>query len=234
MIFPEIDYKFWMSYWDESIGKGEVYTNKNIQKYIRFNKDINHCTSEINELIRKKDIDKKNILRVVDLIYCWGGPSGRMFYSKTKGRISPREELETYETTYKTYLKGIEYAKKGDPECIKIFNKIRGVGSSYASKHSYFWSLNSSNPLIIVDSKIAGSLGYKTIDDLERHYNYNDIVKSFLIKSQIEFNEKNPSKVERSLFAFHNFYFLNDNSNWKNKDQFKDYTVAEKIANIIF
>jgi len=234
MVFPKIDYKFWLSYWNESIGKGGVYTNKNIEKYIQFDKDINYCTSEIIELTSKDDINKKNILRVVDLIYSWGGPSGRMFYSKTKGKISPREELETNEITYKTYLEGIEFAKQGKSVSIEIFNRIRGIGSSYASKHSYFWSINSPNPLIIVDSKISGALGYRTIDDLEKDFKYNEIVKRFLKKSQIEFNEKDPSKVERSLFAFHNFYFLNDNSNWKNKDQFKDYKEAEKIAKILF
>ena len=234
MVFPKIDYKFWLSYWNESIGKGGVYTNKNIEKYIQFDKDINYCTSEIIELTSKDDINKKNILRVVDLIYSWGGPSGRMFYSKTKGKISPREELETNEITYKTNLEGIEFAKQGKSVSIEIFNRIRGIGSSYASKHSYFWSLNSCNPLIIVDSKISGALGYRTIDDLEKDFKYNEIVKSFLKKSQIEFNEKDPSKVERSLFAFHNFYFLNDNSNWKNKDQFKDCKEAENIAKKLF
>ena len=157
-----------------------------------------------------------------------------MFYSKTKGKISPREELETNEVTYNTYLEGIELAKQGDSVCIEIFNGVRGIGSSYASKHAYFWSLNSPNPLIIVDSKIAGALGYRTINNLEREFSYNEIVKSFLKKSQIEFNENDPSKVERSLFAFHNFYFLNDNSNWKNKDQFKDCKAAENIAKMLF
>ena len=50
MEFPKIDYKFWLSYWNKSIGKAGVYTNKNIEKYIQFDKDINHCTSEIIEL----------------------------------------------------------------------------------------------------------------------------------------------------------------------------------------
>ena len=136
--------------------------------------------------------------------------------------------------TNKTYLEGIEFAKQGKSVSIEIFNRIRGIGSSYASKHYYFWSINSCNPLIIVDSKIAGALSYRTIDDLEKEFKYNEIVKSFLKKSQIEFNEKDPSKVERSLFAFHNFYFLNDNSNWKNKDQFKDCKEAENIAKMLF
>jgi hypothetical protein len=51
------------------------------------------------------------------------------------------------------------------------------------------------------------------------------------IKHKINYDT---SKVERSLFAFHNFYFLNDNSNWKNKDQFKDCKEAENIAKKLF
>ena len=138
MKFPKIDYNFWLSNWNESIGEGNVYTNKNIEKYIQFDKDINACTSEIIELTNRDDNDKKKIRRVIDLIYSWGGRSGRMFYSKTKEKISPREELENNDITFKTYLEGIELAKQGKTESIEKFNSIRGIGSSYASKHSYF------------------------------------------------------------------------------------------------
>ena len=62
MVFPKIDYEFWLSYWNESIGKGDVFTNKNILKYIQFKKDINHCTSEIIELTSKDETSKKTIL----------------------------------------------------------------------------------------------------------------------------------------------------------------------------
>ena len=232
--FPEIDYKFWLSNWNESIGSGKVYTNKNLKKYITFEGDINSCTVEIFDLVSQNDLSKLKILRAVDLIYSWGGPSGRMFYNSSRNKISPREELEHHNEIFETYLKGVQLAKKGQTESIEIFNSIRGIGSSYASKHSYFWSINSENPLIIVDSKIAGALGYKTIQLLNKDYKYEEIVKSFVSKSHLEYDEKNASYVERALFAFHNFYFLNDNSDWKNKIEFNDYNEASNIAKLLF
>jgi hypothetical protein len=234
MKFPNIDYNFWLLNWNQSIGEGKVYTNKNIEKYIKFEKDINACTTEIIELTKNDEIISKNVFRVIDLIYSWGGRSGRMFYSKTKDKISPREEIGTNKDTYQTYLEGIELAKRGKTESIEKFNSIRGIGSSYASKHSYFWSINSENPLIIVDSKIAGALGYKTIELLEKKSKYNETVKYFVDKAEMEFKDRNPSKIERALFAFHNFYFLNDNSNWKNKTESRDFTEANRIAKLLF
>ena len=56
----------------------------------------------------------------------------------------------------------------------------------------------------------------------------------FKEKGFIEFNESNPSKIERALFAFHNFYFLNDNSNWKNRFEFADFNEAKKLAEKLF
>ncbi|MFD0798472.1 hypothetical protein ACFQZJ_13450 [Maribacter chungangensis] len=234
MTFPEINYQFWLSKWNESIGQGKVYTNKNIEKYIKFENNINACTNEIIELTKYEEITKKNVFRVIDLIYSWGGRSGRMFYSKTKNRISPREELEKDSNVYETYFEGIILAKKGNTESISKFNSIRGIGASYASKHSYFWSINSDNPLIIVDSKIAGALGHISIDSLEKKSKYRETVQLFIDKAEIEFNDKNPSKVERALFAFHNFYFLNDNSGWKNRIEFEDFNQAKSLAELLF
>ena len=37
----------------------------------------------------------------------------------------------------------------------------------------------------------------------------------------------------RALFSFHNFYFLNDNNGWKNKNKFKDFKEAERLANYL-
>jgi hypothetical protein len=178
--------------------------------------------------------DKFTVLHVVDLIYSWGGRSGRMFYSKTKEKISPREELEKNEAVYNIYVRGLKLAQEGKTESLEIFKTIRGIGSSYASKHSYFWSLNSNSPLIIVDSKIAGALGFTTIDKLENMSPYNETIKSFIDKSIEVFNSKNPSKVEKALFSFHNFYFLNDNSGWKNQEESEDFEVAKELSKILF
>lgn len=234
MKFPTIDYKFWLSNWSESIGNLNTYTNKNMIDYIIFKDDINSCTNEIFSIVKSERADKASILRVVDLIYSWGGRSGRLFYASSKGRTSPREELEVNESVFLKYMKGIELAKRGDPDSILKFCEINGIGPSYASKHAYFWSLNSNNPLIIVDSKIAGSLGYKTINSLQNDFSYEKIVAAFKVKAFEEFGEYNPSSVERALFAFHNNYFLNNNSGWRNKIENTDQSEALRLAKILF
>ena len=79
MNFPDIDYKFWLRKWSDTIGQDSVYTNKHMEKYIQFEGDINQCTEEIIQLTNQSNPNKKTILRVIDLIYSWGGRSGRMF-----------------------------------------------------------------------------------------------------------------------------------------------------------
>ena len=125
-------------------------------------------------------------------------------------------------------------AKKGIPESIEIFNSINGIGASYASKHSYFWSIHSESPLIVVDSKIVGTLGYNSIQSHKKQSSYSQTVKAFVDKSIEEFGESNPSSIEQALFSFHNFYFLNDNTGWKNQTEFNDYHEAQKLALTLF
>ncbi|PKG59208.1 hypothetical protein [Shewanella sp. GutDb-MelDb] len=234
MNFPKIDYEFWLSNWSDSIGDKATYSNKNILKYIVFEGDINSCTDEIYNLVKENDLNKLSVLRVVDLIYSWGGPSGRMFYASIQGKSIPRESLENDDSVFSKYLEGIRLAKQGSTESIKIFGEIDGIGPSYASKHACFWSCRSESPLIIVDSKIAGSLGYKTIANLKRIVSDRAIVTAFKNKAIEEYNESSPIKVERALFAFHNHYFLNGNNGWKNKIQSKDFAEAQNIASVLF
>ena len=234
MKFPAIDYKFWLSNWSKSIGEQKTYTNKNMIKYIIFDGNINSCTDEIFSIVKFNEINKLSILRVIDLIYSWGGRSGRLFYASSRGKLSPRENLEVNESALKKYIDGVKLARNGNPDSIKYFCEINGIGPSYASKHAYFWSLNSNNPLIIVDSKIAGSLGYKNINSLQKNFSYKKIITSFKNKALEEYNFSNPSNIERALFAFHNHYFLNDNSGWKNNIEGQDYAEALKLAKILF
>lgn len=237
MVLPKIDYKYWLTMWYEKLEGAPVYTNKNLKKFIQFDKDIGVCISEINELTKNSNPSKVTVLRVIDLIYSCSGPSGRMFYAKTKGKRSAREDFDLLDEVYCRYLEGVYEAQNGNPDCIKIFNSIRGIGASYASKQAYFWSQHSNYPLIIIDSKIAGALGYKTIDKLNQVLTYKNAIKAFIKKAKKELNTVDPSQMEKSLFAFHDFYFLNDNSNWKRKEistSNKDYNAAVKLSKVLF
>ena len=232
--FPKIDYSYWLAEWSKSIGKLPTYTNKNLRQYIELSSNINSCTNEIASLVKSKDLAKTTILRVVDLIYSWGGKSGRMFYVSASQQISPRERLAKDESVFNKYLTGVKLARQGNSNSINKFCEIDGIGPSYASKHAYFWSLDSEKPLIIIDSKIAGALGHSTIQSLNKSHNYKDIIKQFREKSFKEFSVEEPSKVERALFAFHNHYFLNDNSGWKNRSENIDFTEAVNLADKLF
>ena len=106
MKFPTIDYKFWLSNWSKSIGEQKTYTNKNMIKYIIFDGNINSCTDEIFSIIKSDQIDNSSALRVIDLIYSWGGRSGRLFYASSRGQLSPREDLEVNKYALIKYMEG--------------------------------------------------------------------------------------------------------------------------------
>ncbi len=232
--FPAIDYHFWLADWGQRIGELPVYSNKNSLKYLRFDGDINECTKQIFELTALENLDKSGILHVVDLIYAWGGPSGRMFYVQAQNGKIPRLELEQNSELFDSYTNGINQARQGSPESRAIFNSLPGIGPSYASQHAYFWSLHSPTPLIVVDSSIAGALGYKTINLLEKDFSYEEVVQAFLDFSKTEFNSAVPHNVERALFAFHNNYFLSNNEGWKNRKPKEDYETAVYLASKLF
>ena len=172
MSFPTIDYGYWLDIWNIQIGNKPIYSNINNRRYINFFGTINSCAEEIGRLISAENLNREIILRVIDLIYLWGGRSGRMFYSENRGVI-PRDLLET-DQVFQIYLNGIHEAKMGKPLSREIFSNIKGIGTSYSSKHAYFWSLNSGSRLIIVDSKIAGALGFASIQELYQNISYEE------------------------------------------------------------
>jgi hypothetical protein len=233
MKFPDIDYQFWTSHWKDSIGQLAVYRNKNISQFIDFKGNINDCLGEIRKIVLFEKCEKAEVLRVVDLIYSWGGKSGRMFYAETKGKKSPRKKLEE-DDVFSDYMHGVGLAKEGNTDSIEVFKCIDGIGSSYASKHAHFWSLTNKKNLLIIDSKIAGSLGYKTISDLESAIKYDQVIELFNTKAEQEFDDGDPIKIERALFSFHNHYFKNDNSGWKNRSENKNFDEAQKLSKILF
>ena len=76
-MLPDIDYKYWLQNWENTIGNKKIYSNKNLSKYLNITGNINWCTKEIIKLTSQNNPSKKIILRVIDLIYSWGGQIGR-------------------------------------------------------------------------------------------------------------------------------------------------------------
>jgi hypothetical protein len=238
---PNIDYDYWLSIWLKNQKKDDsVYSNNNMKLFKTTFSNVKNafeCEQKIQETINKIDNfreQKQQVLIVVDLIYRWGGPSGRMFYAKMKDKKSHRENLENKVMIYDLYCDAIELAKNGKISSKFLFQSIPGIGSSFATKHAAFWSQNSKKPLIVLDSKIAGTLGYKTLIDLEKEIDYYSVLDQFSkeAKKKINSNEKTAQNLEKALFSFHSHYFLNENNGWHKKDfkNDKDFKVAIKIA----
>lgn len=227
-----INFKYWIDKYNWNNG-ANVYTNTNITEFSKYNGtpaecviDINILTSEINE----ENINQKNseILKVIDLINQWGGQTSRMFYSRhVKNNFeSPRDRISS-NPNLEIYKQGIILSKKINEKAFSIFRNIYGINESFGGKHAMFWS---DFNLIILDNKIAGSLGYKTPKQLLSVLTYQEILNKFRdIQNQNNF--ANPTMVERAFFAFHNNYFKNNNSEFKNNiSDFTDIEEAIKIG----
>ena len=239
MYFPKIDYPFWLNVWNQSVGLKSTYSNMHSRIFLHFQGDIMTCENEINRLIDAVGLDyssaenRKTVETVIDLIYAWGGPSGRMFYFDRKGKSSPR--IQIMETAnFKRYFKGIELAMQSNPLAVETFQSIPGIGSSFASKHAFFWSKSAPKRLIIIDSKIAGALGYVNLQDLFVHHEYTKVLIEFSHKSEDYFGTNDASNIERALFAFHNNYFLNNNKSMRlNPKISKDFEEAFKLFDLM-
>jgi hypothetical protein len=240
---PEIDYDYWLGIWTKNQEKeNSVYSNLNMKSFKSTYLDVKNakeCEEKIDEIINKiDDLNKQKqlVLTVVDLIYRWGGPSGRMFYARQEKNKSRRENLENKTMLYQLYCDGVELARKGKISSKFLFESIPGIGPSFATKHAAFWSRKSNNPLIVVDSKIAGALGFKSVFYLEQKIDYDSLLFEFNKQARIKIisADKTAQNLEKALFTFHSHFFLNENNGWlKNINEFenqKDFKIAIKIA----
>jgi hypothetical protein len=232
--FPSIDYDFWLVKWsDNLLNKAYHLTEMDSYSPIKSNITEKECEDEIRVLIRNiqnPELEKDSVLRVVDLIYRWGGPSGRMFYiAKNK----PRKKLQLAEDLFGRYCDAIELAKKGKSSSKFLFQSIPGIGSSFASKHAAFWSYYSPTPLIVIDSKIAGCFGFENLEELEKEISFDEILLTFKMKGKLI--NLNIQDVEKALFTFHKNYFNNENDGWNPKptEIVKDKLEAERLALIL-
>lgn len=226
MKIPNIDFKFWLENypWND----GTVYADKNIRKFSDFTGSAKVCELEILRITSLEEPSPIEILSCIDLINQWGGRTSRLFYTRNQrnNHVSYRESIELNENL-SIYKKGIALSKYKNHLAFKQFQKLNGIGPSFAGKHAMFWS---QSELIVLDNKISGALGFSSPQHLLRSFPYDSILNQFnQIKTQNKFS--NPAEVERALFAFHSNYFLNNNSGWKANIRIKtDEDVAKSIA----
>jgi hypothetical protein len=237
--FPNIDFDYWLGVWNELQNKMAYFTPK-MNLYSKIDKGITYlqCETEILKIVEKinnTSVERSEVLKVIDLIYRWGGPSGRMFYTKSNNKgNSPRRELELQDDLFNRYCDAIDLALAGKSSSKFLFESINGIGPSFASKHAAFWSSKSTRPLIVIDSKIAGCFGKKKLELFEKEFHYDNTLNQFVNFGNSLTIPKTSQEIERSLFAFHLNFFNNENTNWqhnkRNAIKDKDFEIAKNIA----
>ena len=226
-----INYNYWLNQyaWNNGVN---VYTNINIAEFSNYLGTPAECEIEINRLISDiniNNIENRNneILYIIDLINQWGGQTSRMFYSRHRrnNNQSPRDRI-MMPGNLNEYKRGIIESMEINEAAFQIFRNIYGISDSFSGKHARFWS---NFNLIIIDNKIAGTMGFRNPTLLLNNRTYQEILNDFR-EIQIENGFLTPTMVERSLFAFHNNYFKNDNTGFKNN--ITNFTDCEEAVNI--
>lgn len=231
--FPEIDYDYWLDQWYSNININAYHLSA-MDKFSKIPSIITEreCEEQIRELIKGiADIrnEKECVLKVVDLIYRWGGPSGRFFYISKQ---NPRLLLQTSPEIFNRYCDAIDLAKNGKASSKFLFQSIPGIGPSFATKHSAFWSTFSPRPLIVVDSKIAGCFGFKKLDEFENRISYEEALDKFSDFAKKKNSGMTVQDIEKALFTFHKHYFKNDNDGWAAnvKSTGPDCKIAQELS----
>jgi hypothetical protein len=237
--FPKIDFEYWLVEWDTTQIEKAYFTPK-MNLYSSIKKDITlidceHQILSINKKVKNPFNEKNEVFKVIDLIYRWGGPSGRMFYNGLNSNgNSPRRELEIQNDLFTRYCDAIDLARAGKVSSKFLFETIPGIGSSFASKHAAFWSSESKRPLIVIDSKIAGCFGKQNLKLFEKENHYESTLNQFVEYGKSLTFSKKSQEIERALFTFHLHFFNNENTDWQtNKKEAyedKDYQIAESLA----
>ena len=161
-------------------------------------------TKELVNLIKKtinsfvfddNDIDNHDFEKlgdIFDLIHVWGGWSGRSPYVNSESRLHPNKWQGFY-------LEGARLAKiQKYEEALKEFEKIKGIGTSFASKHLRFWS----DKFPILDVRISLILrGVKT----PTCGNYKENLR--ILKDLGNCWGCSPIRAEEIIYTFSTYYF---------------------------
>jgi hypothetical protein len=160
--------------------------------------------NEIGLSIKKFDPncpDYELLEYIFDLIQAWGGRMGRNPYDIQKSRIQFDEWRENY-------LDGAKSALANKPtHALESWFKIKGIATSFGTKHLKFWS---SNKFPVIDARISlllcGSEELNKKKDPQVYSTFLNILET-LAK---QFNTTNINDVEKALFAFSSHYFFNN------------------------
>lgn len=224
---PDLDYNYWINGWNNAIGNATAYTNINIMPWSNFEGTLIQCEEKILNITNKKDLSDSDIFRAIDLINQWGGKTSRMFYAIRKNQTISSRELIMENPNLNYYKEGIKLSRANNYNAVDSFKNVNGIGASFMGKHAAFWSAFN---MVIIDNKIAGTLGFKNPNRLLANNSYEDFM-NLINNIKTENNLNNPVHVERGIFSFHNNYFDNENTKFKSGiTDFTDLKYAIYIA----
>lgn len=224
---PKLNFNHWLKEWNKAIGNAVAYSNKNIAPWSSFQGTLNECETEILKITTKQNPSDSEIFKVIDLINQWGGKTSRMFYTIRRNQTASSREQIMNEPNLSYYKEGVRLSKDNNFNAVNSFIKVNGIGASFMGKHATFWS---NFNMVIIDNKIAGVLGFNNPNLLLAQNNYNEFM-SHINNIKISNKLETPVNVERSLFSFHNNYFDNNNTRFKNNIiDFTDLNYAIYIA----
>lgn len=234
-VFPEIDYKYWLSKYDWNIvssikRKITLMQNKGcIRPEITTENISSVIESEIEVFLTNKN--SANLKDICALIQTWGGSSARQ-YSPV---IYDSWEINSYENIYLHFVELILNNKPADAYYYLINKRkpiIKGLSYSFIPKHICFWTGKGdrTNGTPILDDVIS-KLVYSEKNSSK--VNYSAFLTEF--ESFAHSKGMKSSEVEMALFAFSGYYWGTGNTATKSfnpqiDNKSKDFEQANLIA----
>lgn len=141
------------------------------------------------------------LIEVFDLIHAWGGVMGRFPYVKRVVHgATPRERYRDWMHLYKSGI-GLALDKKPNQSLVK-FCQIPQIGTSFGSKHLYFWG-----GYPVLDTRMWTLFGHKEQIPYDLYLTEIDSISQSWGVSW--------STAERALFGFSSHYFVNSELRFK-------------------
>ena len=245
----EINFKFWKQESEKQperklIGSTRAgltaIQNKGFlrDKNPKFHKELVALIEERIENFDFENPDYEKLATIFDLIQAWGGRQARWFYAEQRKKGQSSDVKTSYRNSFPkwqdVYLAGAKLAKSQKPEealkasealeVLEEFEKIKGLGTSFASKHLKFWG----NKYPVVDARINLIFGGRNNPNRK---SYEKVLP--LLENLRKLWGCRPIKAENIVYTFSANYFFNNKLEFDGEPESKnDYEIAEKIAKL--
>jgi hypothetical protein len=196
------------------------------------------------------EANDKYYLTIFDAINAWGGSAIRLFYNyQITIQVEDTKKIEGIPRSYykywlNHYIIAIAFIEKGDfDNALKeIVDNIPGIGVSFGTKHIWFWSEyfkskneNDSYEVATVYDERMAKLFFgksaKLIEYSEIRIIFKNIANELNSKYK-DFLKFDSKDVERSIFAFSQFYFNNNLTNW-GEEKYKQHPKKKESSELI-